>query len=250
MKYMGSKARHAKELLPIILRNRKDGQWYVEPFVGGANMIDKVDGNRIGADLNPYLINALKGIRDNAHLIPDLITEDDYKNYQSTKNSNDWLCGFVSFSMSFGGKFFGGYRRDKAGQKGCIDNMRNQTRMAKNSALKQQPLLQGVSFECCGYKDLEIPPRSIIYCDPPYENTTGYKDKFNHADFWQWCREKCKEGHEVFVSEYNAPSDFVCVWEKSTGVSVAKDGKHKKATEKLFVHESQVDTCNDIGIID
>lgn len=36
MKYMGSKARHAKELLPIILANRKQGQWYVEPFVGGA----------------------------------------------------------------------------------------------------------------------------------------------------------------------------------------------------------------------
>lgn len=48
MKYMGSKARHAKELLPIILKDRKPGQWYVEPFVGGANMIDKVDGNRIG----------------------------------------------------------------------------------------------------------------------------------------------------------------------------------------------------------
>ena len=57
MKYMGSKARHAKDLLPIILANRKEGQWYVEPFVGGANMIDKVDGNRIGADFNSYLIS-------------------------------------------------------------------------------------------------------------------------------------------------------------------------------------------------
>jgi DNA adenine methylase len=71
----------------------------------------------------------------------------------------------------------------------------------------------------------------------------------NHYDFWQWCRDKCKEGHEVFVSEYNAPDDFVCVWEKSTSVSVAKSGKHKKATEKLFVHKSQSDTCNDVGVI-
>jgi len=36
MKYMGSKKRHAKELLPIILKDRQPGQWYVEPFVGGA----------------------------------------------------------------------------------------------------------------------------------------------------------------------------------------------------------------------
>ena len=56
MKYMGSKNRIAKYLLPIILKDRKEGQWYVEPFVGGANMIDKVDGNRIGADNNEYLI--------------------------------------------------------------------------------------------------------------------------------------------------------------------------------------------------
>ena len=38
MKYMGSKNRIAKYILPIILKDRKEGQWYVEPFVGGANM--------------------------------------------------------------------------------------------------------------------------------------------------------------------------------------------------------------------
>ena len=56
MKYMGSKRRIAKEILPIILKNRKQGQYYVEPFVGGCNIIDKVDGNRIGNDINKYLI--------------------------------------------------------------------------------------------------------------------------------------------------------------------------------------------------
>ena len=63
MKYMGSKNRIAKYLLPIILKDRKDGQWYVEPFVGGANMIDKVDGNRIGADKNEFLIEMWKGLQ-------------------------------------------------------------------------------------------------------------------------------------------------------------------------------------------
>jgi len=44
MKYMGSKNRIAKHLLPIMLAEcEKHGitKW-VEPFVGGANMIDKV----------------------------------------------------------------------------------------------------------------------------------------------------------------------------------------------------------------
>lgn len=46
---MGSKRRIAKDILPIILENRTPEQFYVEPFVGGANMIDKVQGKRIGA---------------------------------------------------------------------------------------------------------------------------------------------------------------------------------------------------------
>ena len=59
MKYVGSKNRLSKDILPLILKNRKPGQWYVEPFVGGANLIDKVDGNRI----NNISINFLRIIR-------------------------------------------------------------------------------------------------------------------------------------------------------------------------------------------
>ena len=55
MKYMGSKSAIAKHIVPIILAGRTD-QWYVEPFVGGCNSIDKVLGRRIGSDINPYLI--------------------------------------------------------------------------------------------------------------------------------------------------------------------------------------------------
>ena len=215
-----------------MLKDRKEGQYWVEPFVGGANMIDKVEGNRIGADFNNHLIDALRLIRDKPQSIPDLITENDYKEAQSRKETD--LDGFIGFAMSFGGKWFGGYRRDKAGTKGCIENMTTQTRRSKNSAIQQSGMIKGVDLVFASYSDLNIPPKSIIYCDPPYEGTTGYKDKFSHAEFWQWCRDKSKEGHAVFVSEYSAPDDFECIWQQELSVSVAKDGKHKKAVEKLF----------------
>ena len=51
MKYTGSKNRIAKHILPLMLEGRTNETW-VEPFVGGANMIDKVEGNRIGFDNN------------------------------------------------------------------------------------------------------------------------------------------------------------------------------------------------------
>tara|TARA_R100000544_G_scaffold23790_1_gene11912 strand:- start:1454 stop:2167 length:714 start_codon:yes stop_codon:yes gene_type:complete len=233
MKYMGSKNRIAKHILPLMLKDRKEGQYWVEPFVGGANMIDKVDGNRIGADFNDYLIEALKLIRDDVNSIPQVITESEYNSAKELRPLAG-LVGFIGFAMSFGGKWFGGYRRDVAGSKGCIDNMRTQTRRSRDSAIKQSKLIQGVDFVFSSYSELVIPPNSIIYCDPPYEGTTGYKDKFNHSEFWQWCRDKVKEGHTIFVSEYNAPDDFECIWQQALNVSVAKSGKHKKAIEKLF----------------
>ena len=61
MKYMGSKNRIANEILPIILKDRTENQWYVEPFCGGCNLIDKVDGNRIANDKNKYIIAMWKG---------------------------------------------------------------------------------------------------------------------------------------------------------------------------------------------
>jgi DNA adenine methylase len=233
MKYMGSKNRIAKYLLPIILADRQKGQWYVEPFVGGANMIDKVDGNRLGADSNEYLIAALKLIRDCPESIPDIITED---MYQQMKNQRvvDGLTGFTSFALSFGGKFFGGYRRDVAGTKGSIYNMKTQTRRAKNAALVQSPLLQGVTLVCSKYLDLEIPPNSIVYCDPPYAGTTKYKDGFNHKEFWSWAEELAQKGHKVFVSEYRAPESWTCVWSKEQTSSLTQDTGSKRAVERLF----------------
>lgn len=232
MKYMGSKNRHARELLPFILEGRTDGQWYVEPFVGGGNMIDKVGGNRIGSDIHECLIEALVLIRDSADKLPDLVTEEEYA--AAKEEPNKGLRGYIGFAMSFGGKWFGGYRRDKAGMKGCVDNMRTQSRRSKQNALKQQPGLQGVQLVCTTYDHLWIPEGSIIYCDPPYANTTKYKDSFDHVAFWQWCRDKVKEGHNVFVSEYSAPEDFTCVWQKTVNNTLVKDSGAKQGVEKLY----------------
>jgi DNA adenine methylase len=43
---MGSKNKIAKHILPIMSNYRTNEMTWVEPFVGGANMIDKVEGKR------------------------------------------------------------------------------------------------------------------------------------------------------------------------------------------------------------
>ena len=69
MKYMGSKARFAKEIIPILLKDRKEGQWFVDLFCGGCNLLDKVGGKRIGNDKNKYLIALWQGLQTDRELI-------------------------------------------------------------------------------------------------------------------------------------------------------------------------------------
>lgn len=229
MKYMGSKNRIANEILPIMLKKRENRTW-VEPFVGGANMIDKVQGKRIGADINPYLIDALIAIRDCAIDLPKNnkeFTEESYKELR--KSDNYKYKGYAGFAFSYSGKWLGGWRRDGL-------NKRDYVNESYKNAINQSPLLQGVRLVNESYLDLQIPENSLIYCDPPYEGTTKYKDSFNHTEFWDWCRQKAKEGHIIFVSEYNAPNDFKCVWEKKIVSSLTKDTGSKVATERLFLY--------------
>lgn len=235
MKYMGSKARHAKEILPIILAGRKRGQWYVEPFVGGANVIDKVGGNRIGADFNPYIVALWRAVSD-GWVPPDMVTEDEYKAARMCKQV-DALTAFIGFGCSYSGKWFGGYARGDC-KKGLP---RNYCAESKRNILKQAASLRGVQFHHCSYDKLGIPPQSIIYCDPPYAGTTGYATgAFDHVKFWQWCRDKVTEGHKVYVSEYTAPEDWHCVWEKQVNNTLTKDTGSKRGVEKLFSMDASV----------
>ena len=105
MKYMGSKNRIAKHLLPIMLKEaEKHGitKW-VEPFVGGGGMIDKVHDSfeRVGYDLNPHAIQAMIDIRDNVDKLPETVTEEEYKSYKGLPQQS--ITSWVRFVCSFAG---------------------------------------------------------------------------------------------------------------------------------------------------
>lgn len=230
MKYMGGKSRHAKEILSIILKDKKADQWYVEPFCGSAVVIEKVIGNRIGSDINFQLIELFKAIQQGWQP-PDIITEEQYyeiKNH-GYKYSNA-LIAFAAIGCSYGGKWWGGYARGKNSN----GEPRNYALESQNNLLKQKQGLDGIIFKSCDYTELEIPPNSLIYNDPPYFGTTKYKNKFDHIKFWQWCNQKVEQGHKVFVSEYIAPEDWQCVWQKEVNSSLTKETGSKKAIERLF----------------
>lgn len=227
MKYQGSKRKFIKDFLPILLENRVSNQYYVEPFCGSASLIGAIENPRIASDINPYLIGLLKAIQS-GWIPPDNISEEEYRDTRLNKEKYpDYWVGYIGFQMSFGGKWFGGYRRDSIGK-------RNYSLESKRDILKQAPTLQGIQFHCCPYNQLDIPPKSILLLDPPYADTTKYKDGIDYPKFYQWCRDKKEEGHTLFVCEYNMPEDFVEVWSKKVVSSLTQDTGAKTAMERLW----------------
>lgn len=228
---MGSKRRHAKQIIPIILADRRPGQAYVEPFVGGANLIEGVTGARIGADINPHLICLLSAVADGWEP-PGFVSNEMYNHAKENREITPEV-GFIGFLCSFGGRWFEGFARNSRGTNFAADGRR--------ALLRQAPLLKGISFSCGSYETLIYPEGSIIYCDPPYFGAKGYgTTKFDHVRFWAWVRSMTAAGHAVFVSEHSAPEDFRCVWSKEVSVNIAaKHNNSGKRTERLFVFEGR-----------
>ena len=248
MLYMGGKHRLAKDLLPIILAERRDeSQLYWEPFVGGGNVIQYVKGKRLGTDIFEPVINALISIRDFPKELPASYDDIHDATYRKIKKGEadhphkDYILHACSFRGTYRGGFAHFVRRQGVGHE------RNYVRDGFNSAQKQSEMLQGVLLECADYRKAPIDEGvcAVIYCDPPYINTTPYTGNkgapFNHEEFWEWCRQKTRDGNKVFISESVAPEDFECVFEKTltNDISFGKNKPIKTRVERLFRYKME-----------
>lgn len=211
------------------------GRTLISLFCGSCSVESKIKGfdRKILNDKHKYLIDLLKGVQ-NGYELPEQITEEQYKYIREHKDEDTILTGFVGFGCSFGGKWFGGYARNKTHT--------NYALQSKKSLLKDMVTLMDAEFICQDYRDVELPQDCVIYADPPYDNTTGYgREKFDSQQFWEYAREVSKS-HLMFISEQSAPSDFVAIWERpfTRTLDVNKQNQFK-VTEKLFIHKSYLD---------
>lgn len=233
MKYVGSKSRHAKEIINAI---KKTCDWdnyinWVEPFVGGANMIDKVVGkNRIGNDSNKYVIALLEYIK--AGKSPEHISESVYRLVrQNPELFDDYFVGFAGICCSYLGKWFGGYAGNFKARDYITESI--------NNLNKQKESIKDVIFCTGDYRDINIPIKSIVYCDPPYAGTTKYGNSyFDTASFWYYFTEVVHKDNQVFVSEYSIPAEYEdkykVVWQKWVNSSLTQNTGGKKSVEKLY----------------
>jgi len=91
-------------------------------------------------------------------------------------------------------------------------------------------------FSAKDYRQVEILPNSVVYCDIPYKGTAEYTVKFDHESFYRWAE---SASFPVFFSEYGAcDKRFKLVYQVAKMVKLAPKGATKenavKGREKLF----------------
>ena len=180
----------------------RGGDCFVSLFCGSCAVESKVQGfsRKLLNDRHEYLIAMLQGVQQGYNL-PEHITLEQYRYIRENKDADPVLAGFVGFGCSFGGKWFGGYARNKTGT--------NYAEQSKRSLLKDMATLQDAQFVCGDYRRLCIPPNSVIYADPPYNNTTGYTgDKFDTTEFWIAMRLLADLGHAVVIENHAKAFSF------------------------------------------
>ena len=242
MVYMGSKSKYAKYIVPILQKAIDDNKvdTYIECFVGGANIIDKIKcENKFGYDRSDTLIALLQAAQSGMeNVLADGNRElwDKGKAYVKDGIMPEDMTlaeiGAMEFFASFSnGGFPRGYAKNADGRNYFLEGRRNLE--------KQAPDLAGIKFCTQNYWELAAVKNCVIYLDPPYQGTKHYgyanQPKMDYDHFWNWVREISKDNY-VFVSEQNAPEDFEVIWEQKVIRTTNKENNFK-AVEKLFKYK-------------
>ncbi|REF27185.1 DNA adenine methylase [Xenorhabdus cabanillasii] len=228
---MGSKSRIAKFIAPFILERMTTDTVYVEPFAGGMNMVSDINtqhtGPVIAADNHEYLMAMWRALLAGWQP-PGTISRAQYHEIKNNKTEIPHLTGWAGFNCSYAGRWFNGY----VGVTQTQSRIRDHQLEARNNIQRQLTQLDGVILQCCDYRELNIPNGAVVYCDPPYANTTGYHNAFDSIEFWDWVRELSRRC-TVFVSEYTAPDDFDCIWSREVVSGIS--GTKTTSIESLFM---------------
>lgn len=216
--YMGSKARHAADIIAITCANRRSGQAYVEPFVGGGNVICKVPqaaGPRIANDINWRMVAYLDALGNKGYEPPAQMTKAEWSKLMKKPDVYaPELVAFAATCLTFGSKWMDTWVEEEG-----------RCQQGRDGALRDAPGLTGIIFYSMSYDHFNshIPQESIIYCDPPYQNKALYegarvkikvgdplsKNNWKANTFWKWADNLVAEGHQVFVSEYKGPPSAI-----------------------------------------
>jgi DNA adenine methylase len=259
MVYLGAKTKLWDSLKPVILEHVEEATFYWEPFAGGMNCITHVPNTlqRIASDIDIFVIRLWQGLKRGWVPPYTICSREEYARCRfinneiarglldpsSVEEHDLFLIACWRYLASFSARPYEGWNGLQA--RDYYTELRNNLmkHFARSNDLQSIYMLSGDYRSISNtlltwYRfGLNKARRGIIYCDIPYYQTKPYKnyESFDHVSFWQWAREVRNMGHWLYISEYQVPEDFTCVWTKQHTIGMQTTGEKHVATECLYI---------------
>lgn len=122
--------------------------------------------------------------------------------------------------------------KDNLQQLERLEQLARLERLQQLERLQRLQRLQRLTCTSKDYRQVEILPDSVVYCDIPYQGTSDYGE-FNHKEFFDWAASR---QFPVYISEYNVPDPrFKLIYDIDKR-SILSANKYKciNKSEKLY----------------
>ena len=249
LNYYGAKKLIAPQIFQLMherhfKRHGKKAEYFLDCFGGGGSMslaALQLGYKAIYNELRPDLCTFFRGVKDGKSVkLAQEISREEFKaigKIPKECRTFDEVAKMLFFSFNFSG----------------VDNRGFAYGKHYHLSVPFFDAMKGLNFANFEVKNgdyfdflaLEIEPSEImIYADIPYQDKRSkknyrgiYDSRFYLSEFLEFCDGLQGQGYEVYVSEYNAPSeDFECILKIPKIVnSVGRWGAKAVKKEKIFV---------------
>ena len=255
MPWMGSKSDIAWQVVNAIPK----GETFVDLFFGGgaithAAMVSKRWDNFIANDIlgtPDIFIKAVRGelkgydrfvSRSEFKASDDIVVKmlwsfgNDLKSYLWSPE-NERLKGIATQMLTaktlesrrmYFKNFIGALKKEDIQNIDRLEWIERLERLQSLQGLERIERLQGLK---CDYRAVTIPRGGVVYCDIPYNGTSGYIGGFDHEAFYEWFSSLKVP---AFCSEYDAPFTMVAEWDKFKKKGDRRTMKAEKIKERLY----------------
>ena len=275
--YKGSKKRISKKIVEIIKQNFGTEKPIYDIFGGGGAITAECMINGLEVhynDLDETITSMFQKVvnEDRDYLKTLLISRDEFLKIRDKENKtiDDELKLLVNsfrndrktylYSKEFSDlKYnlaveiikkhdtFSGYKKTETYKKayrpydvGTVDRAQVLEQFQRIQPLErvQKMSIKNLKITNHDYTHFSYLTNTIIYLDPPYENTIleGYSiSEFDNQSFYDWAYNMSKKNIVLMSSYEISDSRFECVYEFKNASRTNYGGAHRKKTEKLFM---------------
>jgi DNA adenine methylase len=262
LRYPGGKGRLGNWLAQVLRHNDLEGGWYIEPYAGGAGAalylltqghVDRIVINDLDPDVHAFWWSILNDTTEFSRLLDKTpVTIDTWEKQREIHKFRDTYStteiGFATFFLNrtnrsgiLDGGVIGGRKQDgpyPLSARYTKDDLRRRIEVIA-SLRKKIHLFRMDALELLNDLGDQIPPRSLIYLDPPYykKGSQLYRNHYKPEDHFEIARAVAALSTPWLVTYDNCPEILELYADCSTeefSLHYSTHIERPRATEVMF----------------